>query len=57
MAKPLLHVTKLVMTFEKVNQGLVNQRFEDFASNWEKADWTITGWLSRVTSFLWNWDN
>ena len=38
-------------------KGLVDQGFKDFAGDWEKADWTIATWLSRVTSCFWNRNN
>ena len=42
------------MSFEKVDESLIYQRFEDFASDWEKADRSIAGCLRRVASFLGN---
>ena len=39
------------LRIKEINEYLVDQRFEDFASYWEKADWAITGRLWQVRSF------
>ena len=46
MPAAILHVRQKLVSFEKLDQGLVDQRFEDFACYWEKTDcWTVAGWL------------
>ena len=45
MPDAILHVSQKLVTFEKLDQCLVDQRFEDFACYLEKTDWTAAGWL------------
>ena len=42
----------LSRTRKKINEYRVDERFEDFACDWEKTDWAITGGLRQVWSFF-----